>query len=330
MSASSSSADLDWLQIVLFSSVRGVVCALVVTVATFAAHKLGGTVGGLIATLPFLSLFVVVGLAYNLDDDELIDSLYSAGVSSIPTAALFCGWRASSWVILQQATWPQAVKVPIPPVSALGGWAVAAATALLGISAISRDMLPVLSVGCIGMTFAIGSILMWDPRVQIRAPSSAQSMLRKVVSYSLRAAVTFLVVLVIGVIAPLSPALGGLLSAFPAVGLLTLCSVWNQEGLELSRDMSNKMILGNTTVFMFSILCALQVGYYNIWAIIPASFVGAILLFSVPLYFLLSARDRWIDALAPEQAPILTTAVPSAAPVTVESGLVVHRVVVQQ
>ena len=239
--------------ITVFSSVLSGFIAIGSTVAI---ERLGGTVGGVLATTPTTIIPFSFGLALaGLTYDEISDAMFSAPIALCLTSFYILLWREVprlSLVNSLDSAWKQlALVLPL----LLTFW-IAGAIVIIGLIPVLKDAgLPIIAVGlgglCVSLTVGVAVTFIRH----VPAPTGKRSV--SLLQYASRGLVAGVAIGLSLVISSISPVAGGVASVFPSITTTTMVMLWLQQGWQVPAGAAAPMMLGNLAVSSFCILFAL-------------------------------------------------------------------------
>ena len=97
----------------------------------------------------------------------------------------------------------------------------------------------------------------------------------------------------------LNPLVGGILSVFPAIGLVSISSVWVSSGAAVAMGAAGPMMLGNMSIAAFFVLYAIMYEPFGIWIGCAVAWCTAVACVSVPVFLAL----RWLASRAQAAEP---------------------------
>lgn len=221
----------------------------VAILATLAIERLGGKVGGLLASLP--STIIPASLGFWISASEVgdfQDALYAVPGGMFVTAGFLLTWR----VLPPRLTWGSLnARLGLMTLCSLGLWGVGAAALTL---ALGWQPFPMVALG--GIFFAAQLV---TGILACRANPPAPAGSRKVGPIVLlcRGALAATAIGVSVWIAGLGiPILAGMASVFPAIFLTTMASLWLSQGEAVQAGAVGPMILGSSSVSAYCMLSA--------------------------------------------------------------------------
>ena len=268
---------------IISAAIAGIVAILV----TMAIEKWGGIIGGILGTLPTTIVPAAAGMYFEAGSEDLAISM-----SLIPFWMLLNALFVGSWVIYPRIK-KQEVSVVQMTLVSLGFWVV---TAIL-MTALLSELLGYFSglvIGTAGLfsLLALGLWMTWNP---IKAPKGINRVTKFVLLMRGLAAGT-----AIGISVQLSglgmPILAGLASVFPAIFLTTMVALWLAQGADVPTGAAGPMMLGGSSVAMYSLIAPWALPEYGIYAGSALCWIISVVLTSLPAYAWLSWRKLQLNS----------------------------------
>lgn len=239
--------------ITVISSLFSCVIAIV---STIAIEKLGGTLGGVLATTPTTIVPYSVGLVLaDTPLDDIDTAMFSVPIGICLTTFYLILWReVPKWAVVERlgGTYRQlAVVLPL----LVGCW-VGCATliALLLLPQLVAAGIPMWLSGVAGLllSFLIGVAVIFYRHQP--APKGKKKM--TLLMYLSRGVLAGVAIGVSLIISSVSPVAGGVASVFPSITTTTMVMLWIQQGRELPAGAAGPMMLGNMAVSTYCMLFA--------------------------------------------------------------------------
>jgi len=267
--------------------ISAVIAGIVAILVTMAIEKWGGIIGGILGTLPTTIVPAAAGMYFEAGSEDLAISM-----SLIPFWMLLNALFVGSWVIYPRIK-KQEVSVVQMTLVSLGFWVV---TAIL-MTALLSELLGYFSglvIGTAGLfsLLALGLWMTWNP---IKAPKGINRVTKFVLLMRGLAAGT-----AIGISVQLSglgmPILAGLASVFPAIFLTTMVALWLAQGADVPTGAAGPMMLGGSSVAMYSLIAPWALPEYGIYAGSALCWIISVVLTSLPAYAWLSWRKLQLNS----------------------------------
>ena len=289
--------------ITVISSLFSCVIAIL---STIAIEKLGGTLGGVLATTPTTIVPYSVGLVLaDTSVDDIDTAMFSVPIGICLTTFYLILWReVPKWSIVERlgSTYRQlAVVLPLLIVLWIG---CATAIALLLLPQLVAAGIPMWASGVVGLllSFLIGVAVIFY-RHQA-APKGKKKM--TLLMYLSRGVLAGVAIGVSLIISSISPVAGGVASVFPSITTTTMVMLWIQQGRELPAGAAGPMMLGNMAVSTYCMLFAVlwrqlssegagaPVGLM-LTAVSLLGYVFATTFVSIPIFSLLQWRKTQVE-----------------------------------
>ena len=265
------------MQTILLSAIFAGFVAVLVTVAI---EKWGGIVGGVLGTLPTTIVPAAAGMYLEAGSEDLGTSM-----SLIPFWMLLNALFVASWVVYPKLK--NDVKLFEMTLVSLGFWALLAILMTLSLTQ-ALNYISEFAVGIVGLLCLLG-LGLWMTWVPIRAPKGKNSVTKKVLFARGLAAAT-----AIGIAVQFAsmglPIIAGLASVFPAIFLTTMVALWMAQGADVPTGAAGPMMLGGSSVAMYSLIAPWAIPEYGIYAGSAICWIASVLLTSIPAYSWLSWR----------------------------------------
>ena len=239
--------------IAIFSSVFS---GLIAILATVAIEKLGGTMGGVLATtpttiLPFSFALALSGASY----DSITSTMFSVPVGICLTSLYLLLWREVPRLSLVARLPSSCQQLSLVLPLLLSFWVGGACLLVYLLPLIEQAGVSIVVVGVTALllSFTIGVAVIFSRDVP--APTGKRSVTAfQYLSRGLLAGSTIGLSLVISSVSPVA---GGVASVFPSVTTTTMVMLWVQQGREVPAGAAGPMMLGNGSVSSFCLLFAL-------------------------------------------------------------------------
>lgn len=250
--------------------------ALVAIMGTLAVERFGGRLGGVLHTVPTTIVPASVGMWYAKHDARA----FGAAMAAVPLgmlidAAFLWTWRA---IPRRLPAWPLGVRLGAMVALSLGVWFLGA-FALVQLLASSESGDP-RRLGAAGLAvtagIGIGSCMYGHP-----APKGSRRPAAWMIASRGVLAATAIAVCV-WIAHHGQPVASGLASAFPAMFLTTMVSLWIAQGEAVPTGAVGPMILGSTSVGTYSLIASWALPSLGVWVGVPLAWVLAVACTSVP------------------------------------------------
>lgn len=267
------------MQTVILSAIFAGSVAVLVTVAI---EKWGGIVGGVLGTLPTTIVPAAMGMYVEAGADDLGTSM-----SLIPFWMLLNALFVASWVVYPRLK--RSVTLVEMTLVSLSFWAFLALLMTLSLTQV-LNYLSELVVGIAGFVCLV-CLGLWMTWIPISAPKGKNKVTKQVLLVRGLAAGT-----AIGIAVHLAslglPIIAGLASVFPAIFLTTMVALWMAQGADVPTGAAGPMMLGGSSVAMYSLLAPWAIPEYGIYAGSAICWFVSVLLTSLPAYSWLSWRKN--------------------------------------
>lgn len=267
--------------------VPAILAAAVAILATVAIEKLGGQMGGLIATLPSTIVPASLGI-WATDPSALAPAMDAVAPGMLLNAGFLWLWRVVPPRIGGASLQRRLAKVTG---LTLLGWLIGAiAIVLLG-----QSVRPTVILG-VGGTVSLLGVGIAGCLTLRAAPTGRQA----VPIPTLLARGLFAGLAIAGAIAVARaghPIAAGVASVFPAIFLTTMISVWVSQGEAVQSGAIGPMMLGSASVAGYAMAARVLMPILGGWGAL-AAWILAVAVITVPAWFWLSARRRKADTTA--------------------------------
>ena len=290
--------------ITVISSLFSCVIAIL---STIAIEKLGGTLGGVLATTPTTIVPYSVGLVLaNTSTPDIDTAMFAVPIGILLTSLYLVLWReAPRWSVVERlgGTYHQlAVVLPVLVIIWIG---CATAIALLLLPQLVAAGVPTWLSGLVGVvcSFLVGVTVVFYRHQP--APKGKKTM--TLLMYLSRGVLAGVAIGASLVISSVSPVAGGVASVFPSITTTTMVMLWVQQGRELPAGAAGPMMLGNVAVSTYCVLFAVlwrqlsgegagvPVGLL-LTAVCLLCYVFAATFVSIPIFALLQWRKNQVES----------------------------------
>ena len=174
----------------------------------------------------------------------------------------------------------------------LGFWAFLAVLMTISLTE-SLNYFSELSLGIAGFVCLVG-LGLWITWIPIKAPKGKNSVTKQVLLMRGLAAAT-----AIGIAVQFAsmglPIIAGLASVFPAIFLTTMVALWVAQGADVPTGAAGPMMLGGSSVGMYSLIAPYAVPEYGIYIGSAICWIASVCLTSLPAYSWLSWRKNSLN-----------------------------------
>ena len=267
--------------------------ALVAVAATVAVERLGGRVGGVVATVPttIVPATAAIWLSLPVGEDSL--ESYRVSMSLIPIGMLLCGLVLATWRLLPQRlprAWGDAQRMLVTLAASLRVWGAGSTTVVVAEDAARPSVAAAAAWGATGwcLMLALG-VALW--RISHHAPRGH----RRVgpMTLALRGIAAGLAIAVSSAVAQSGwPIASGIASTFPAIFLTTMVATWIAQGSGVPTGAAGPMVLGSLSVGAYAALSAALYPRVGLPLGIPLCWILAVLCTSLPVHLWLLRSGR--------------------------------------
>lgn len=251
--------------------------AVVAILGTLAVERFGGRVGGVLHTVPTTIVPASVGMWHANHDP----AAFAAAMSAVPLGMLVDAgflwvWRA---IPRRLPAWTLRARLAAMVALSLTVWFVGAA-ALVALLSWTSGRTDPRGVGAAGLVLTAGigvaSCLFGHPSPKgTRTPPLWMIASRGALAAAAIAACVWIA-------HHGAPVASGLASAFPAMFLTTMVSLWIAQGEAVPTGAVGPMILGSTSVGAYALLAAWALPTLGPWTGVPLAWVLSVACTSVP------------------------------------------------
>jgi hypothetical protein len=280
--------------------------AAVAVGATVAVERLGGRVGGVVATVPTTIVPATAAIWLSLPQDEGSLDAYRVSMWLVPIGMLLCGLVLATWRLLPQRlpkSFGDLKKMWCTLAASVCVWA-AGSTAIVSLEdAVDPSQATAAVWGAVGwcLTLALGLVL-W--RISHHAPRGRHRVGPG--ALALRGVAAGAAIAVSTAIAQSGwPVASGIASTFPAIFLTTMVATWIAQGSAVPTGATGPMVLGSLSVGAYSVASAQVYPATGLALGIPLCWTAAVLTTTLPVHvwLMLSSRRGAPGAEAPNVAP---------------------------
>jgi hypothetical protein len=242
---------------------------------TVAIERLGGRLGGVLATMPTTIVPASLGFYVTSGDGEAFQSAIAvAPVGMLCNTLFLLMWRLVPPYLPEAAL---VARLTAMTFISLAGWAVAGALGVSLLKTLPTTMLPFAGMALVVTSASVGA---WACRTGPPATPARQKVsLAILFSRGVLAAVA--VGGAVATVKTAGPLFAGLASVFPAIFLTTMVSLWWSQGQAVPASAVGPMMLGSSSVGAYAVLCALMVPHIGV-AGVPIAWATAVAGFTLP------------------------------------------------
>ncbi len=258
--------------------------ALVAVAATVAVERLGGRIGGVLATVPTTIVPATAAIWLSLPDVAGALESFRVSMALVPVGMLLCGCVLATWRLMPQRlplAWSDSRRMWCTLAASVCVWATGSTAVVIAEHAADPSVAVAAACGAAGwlLTLALGAAL-W--RISHHAPRGHRRV----------GAVTLLMAASATVAQAGWPIASGIASTFPAIFLTTMVATWIAQGRGVPTGATGPMALGSLSVGAYAALSAALYPRLGLALGIPVCWILAVLGTSAPvhLWLLRSAR----------------------------------------
>ena len=273
---------------VIISAVFAGVVAIAVTIAI---ERWGGVIGCILGTIPSTIVPASVGMYLISTSEEFLESM-----AIIPFGMMLNAMFLGVWLILPSRFSNIENLLMKTTILSVAFWALAGSLLFFALESAALSALSPQSLAGLGFCGVFFVALYFNLK-QVPAPAGHRKVsIRTLLVRGLMAATA------IGIAVMLShlhqPFLAGLASVFPAIFLTTMVALWHAQGPLVPKGAAGPMMLGGMSVAVYALIAMAIFPKYGPWYGAFISWVGAILLWSIPAFLALRKfRRSSVEAL---------------------------------
>ncbi len=278
----------------------GSAAALVAIGATVAVERLGGRVGGLLATVPTTIMPATAAIWLSMPEGgESLES-YCVSMALVPVGMLLCGCVLATWRLLPQRMppdWSDARRMWCTLAASVCVWGAGSAAVVLTEELADPSLAVASLIGACGwiLTGALGAAL-W--RVSHHAPRGHRRV--GVAALALRGVAAGTAIAASTAVAQAGWTIAsGIASTFPAIFLTTMVATWVAQGRGVPTGATAPMVLGSLSVGAYAAISAFAYPRLGIAMGIPVCWALAVIGTTVPVHLWLMRSARH----SPERMP---------------------------
>lgn len=269
----------------------GLFAGLVAIGATLAVERLGGRLGGVLASIPTTIVPAAIGMSLGTTPEGFVAAMAAVPVGMLVDAAFLWSWRVLPRRLPARSL---GARLATMTVLSLGLWFGLASVFVLGMDRLEQSGVPHLAVGITALAVlvvaGIAACRGMPPAPKGTRPVGWKALLGR----GLLAAVAISVsVLITRSGAPL---LGGVASVFPAIFLTTMVSLWLAQGEAVPVGAVGPIMLGSSSVGVFALVGATLLPRLGPLPGSLVTWVVAVCLTSVPAGVWLTRAQRGTGA----------------------------------
>ena len=269
-----------------------VFAGVVATLVTVAIERWGGVFGGILGTVPSTIVPASIGMYMISTPEEFLESM-----AIIPFGMMLNAMFLGVWLILPSKFPHSNHLLAKTTTSSIIFWVVCGSALFFALESQVFSKIPPQQLGYVGF-FGVFCVALYFNIKRLPAPGGHRKVSRLTLLIRGIMAAT-----AIGFAVALShlhqPLLAGLASVFPAIFLTTMVALWHAQGPSVPKGAAGPMMLGGMSVAVFALLAMVCFPLFGPWFGAISSWLGAIVLWSVPAFFALQKyRNREHKSLA--------------------------------
>ena len=265
------------VQTILLSAVFAGLVAILVTIAI---EKWGGTIGGVLGTVPTTIIPATIGIYLEAGKEDLATSMSLVSFGMLLNALFIASW-------IYYPSKKSEVSVTEMVIVSLSFWLLLAIIMVYFLE-FALDQVTEFTVSLLGLILLI-SLGIWMTRNPRLAPKGKNK-----VGVNVLIVRGFAAAIAIGLAVHLSsigqPLIAGLASVFPAIFLTSMAALWISQGPEVPTGAAGPMMLGGSSVAVYSLLAPWALPEFGIILGSIMCWFGSVLSISIPSYWWLSSR----------------------------------------
>lgn len=259
--------------------------AVIAVGATVAVERLGGRIGGVLATMPTTIVPATAAIWLSLPQAGGSADAYRMSMALVPVGMLMCGCVLATWRVLPQRlprAWSDRRRMWCTLAASVCVWAAGSSAAVAAEHAAAPTVGTAAACGAAAwtLTLALGMAL-W--RTSHHAPRGHRRV--GAMALVLRGAAAGAAIAASTAIAQSGwPIASGIASTFPAIFLTTMAATWLAQGSGVPMGAAGPMVLGSLSVGAYAALSAALYPSIGLAAGIPLCWILAVLGTSVPAH----------------------------------------------
>ena len=267
--------------------------ALMAVAATIAVERLGGRIGGVLATVPTTIVPATAAIWLSMPEGADSRDSYRISMALVPVGMLLCGCVLATWRLVPQRlprAWSDTRRMWCTLATSVLVWATGSMAVVIAEHAADPSVEVAAACGAAGwlLTLALGAAL-W--RISHHAPRGHRRV--GAMTLAMRGTAAGLAIAASAAVAQAGlPIASGIASTFPAIFLTTMVATWIAQGSGVPTGATAPMVLGSLSVGAYAALSAALYPRLGLALGIPLCWILAVLCTSAPvhLWLLRSAR----------------------------------------
>lgn len=259
--------------------------ALVAVAATVAVERLGGRIGGVLATVPTTIVPATAAIWLSLPEGSASRESYCISMALVPVGMLLCGCVLATWRLLPQRlpiAWSDRHRMLCTLAASVCVWATGSTAVVIAEHAADPSVEAAVACGAAGwlLTLALGAAL-W--RISHHAPRGHRRV--GAMTLAMRGTAAGLAIAASAVVAQAGwPIASGIASTFPAIFLTTMVATWIAQGSGVPTGATGPMVLGSLSVGAYAALSAALYPRLGLALGIPLCWILAVLGTTAPVH----------------------------------------------
>ena len=254
---------------------------LVAIAATIAVERLGGKMGGIIATLPTTIVPATWGF-WAVSEGMPVKALAAVPMGMLVNAGFLWCWRVLPPLL---PSWSMAKKLSAMVTLSLTVWLVLALFSMvIGSTTVVSPI--ALGLGALGLHVILGLYTTWNfrPSPKGKRPVSLFALLSRGVLAATAVATAILIASSGFEVA------AGIASVFPAIFLTTMVSLWWSQGQAVPLGAVGPITLGSVVVSAYALIAIWTFESFGVVTGTIIAWIGSVLCCSVPAVFWLNRK----------------------------------------
>eukprot|EP00762_Andalucia_godoyi_P002801 ANDGO_04390.mRNA.1 hypothetical protein ACA1_072570 len=264
----------------------GILAAAIAVLVTRVIEKLGGALGGILATTPTTIIPSALGLYFQSSQAGFELSMFSVAPTLLLNAFFLYLWKIIPPKL--NTSWELKRKLAVMVCISLGSWFILATGLVLVLSLLSSTsaMFAIAIVAASAQFITGGAItfrLNTTPKGKNRVPWTSLGARALLAGMAVGSAV---------LISTTSPLAAGITSCFPAIFLTSMVGLWLSQGEAVPLGAVGPMIIGSSSVSVFAVLAVFLFQVVGPWIGLIISYMLVVGFVSAPVYYYLRWRQR--------------------------------------
>jgi hypothetical protein len=267
--------------------------ALVAIAATVAVERLGGRIGGVLATVPTTIVPATAAIWLSLPEGAASRESYCISMALVPVGMLLCGCVLATWRLMPQrlpTAWSDRRRMWCTLAASMCVWATGSTAVVIAEHFADPPVALAAVCGAAGwvLTLALGAAL-W--RISHHAPRGHRRV--GAMTLVMRGTAAGLAIAASTVVAQAGwPIASGIASTLPAIFLTTMVATWIAQGSGVPTGATGPMVLGSLSVGAYAALSAALYPRLGLALGIPLCWILAVLGTTAPVHLWLLRAVR--------------------------------------